>query len=253
MLALFLHLFVSLGGTFLGVDFKTLIVLDELAAILAAPLLVAALLRLPAIEAFSWRSPHWSHWLVAGAAAIPLQIFGGATQELVIEALPNSELFRDLIDRALEPLLNVRGAWDMAVLMLGAVVLAAVCEEVLFRGVLLGLLARGDRWPSAILLSALGFAFFHLDPIGLLARTLMGVFFGVLVWRSGSIFPAILAHGLNNLLALTALPFMDADAAPPTTLQATLLAVASGAVFAIVLAVWWRWSPAPTPGADSAP
>lgn len=244
MLALSLHLFLALGGTLAGVDFKTLIIVDEIGAILLAPLLVAGVLRLPFRESFALRRPHWSHWLVAGAAAVPLQMLGGAMQELIIEALPNSEAFRDLLERALEPLLNARSPWDVALLMLGAVVLAAVCEEMLFRGLMLRLLAEGGHWRLAIAVTAVAFSVFHLDPIGLLPRTLMGVYFGLLVWRSGSIFPAVLAHGLNNLLALGAMPFMDLEAIPPSPVEAALLGLVAGGVFAAVLAVWWRWAPA---------
>lgn len=243
MLALSLHLFLALGGTLAGIDLYTLIIVDEIGAILLAPLVVATVLRVPFGEAFALRSSHWSHWIAAGAAALPLQVLGGAMQELVIEAMPNSETFRELIERALEPLLNARSAWDMALLMLGAVVLAAVCEELLFRGLMMRLLTQGGHWRGAIVATAVAFSVFHLDPVGLLPRTLMGVYFGLLVWRSGSIFPAILAHGLNNMLALSAAPFMDVEAAPLTMAEAALLAVISGVIFAGVLAVWWRWAP----------
>jgi hypothetical protein len=102
------------------------------------------------------------------------------------------------------------------------------------------LLARGGRWWSAIFISALLFAVFHLDFIGLLPRTLLGVYFGILVWRSGSIFPAMLAHGANNLLAFALAPFADASAPGPTLGQALLLAAGTGTVFVVMLVAYLR-------------
>lgn len=245
LLALGLHLFVAIGGTFGGMDFRTLIIADELGAILLAPVLMALLLRLRPGDAFLFRSAHWGHYVVAGAAAIPLQAFGGSLQEVIIESLPGSDDWRALLEQAMEPLARTQGFGDLALLLLGGVVLAAVCEEILFRGLMFQLLAIGGRWMSAVLVTAFLFALFHLDPIGLLPRTLMGIYFAALVFRSGSIFPAMLAHGANNLLAFAALPFADPDAAPPTLVQAGLIAVGSGLVLAVIVAIWWRTTPAP--------
>lgn len=253
LLALGLHLFVALGGTVAGLDFKLLIILDEVAAILLAPLIVALMLRVDLREAFFLRSAHWGHYVVAGAAAIPLQLWGGSVQELVIEAMPGSDRWREMLEQALEPLLATDSVADLALLMLGAVVLAGLCEELLFRGLLLRLLSLGGRWGPAIMVTAIAFSLFHLDIIGLLPRTVMGIYFGLLVWRSGSSFPAMLAHGLNNLLAFTAVPFLDgSEAEPPTTAEALMLFVGAGLVLGAVLGVWWRLSPA-TPPRDPYP
>lgn len=243
LLALGLHLFVAIGGTVGGLDFRTLIIADEIGAILLAPVLVALILRLPLTEAFLLRSAHWSHYLVAGAAAIPLQLFGGSIQEIVIESLPDSDRWRELLEQAMEPMIRNDSLADLALLMFGGVVLAAVCEEVLFRGLLFQLLAIGGRIGTAVVVTAVLFALFHLDPIGLLPRTLMGIYFALLVWRSGSIFPAMVAHGANNLLAFAALPLADPTAPSPTLLQAALVATGSAVVFGLVLAAWLRWSP----------
>src|SRR5262249_10861687 len=40
---------------------------------------------------------------------------------------------------------------------------------------------------------------FHLDPVGFLARWELGIVFGLLAWRSGSLWPGIFMHLANNL------------------------------------------------------
>jgi membrane protease YdiL (CAAX protease family) len=240
MFALTLHVFLALGGAIAGLDFKLLIILDELAAILLAPVLFALLLGVSFQQAFFLRKAHWGHYALAVAAAIPLQIMGGAMQEIVLELIPGGDAWRELLESALEPLLSGNTTADLLVLVFGAVVLAAVCEEILFRGLMMRLLARGGRWWLAISVSAILFAVFHLDFIGLLPRTVLGMYFGVLVWRSGSIFPAMLAHALNNLLAFGLAPLADPEAASPTLLQATLLATGAGVLFLAMMTFYMR-------------
>lgn len=252
LFALAVHLFLAVAGVTMGMDFKALIVVDEVLAILAAPVLFALLLRVDLREAFALRSAHWSHYVMAGVAAIPLQLFGGAMMELVIEALPSSDMWREMIENSLETMLATDTLAGFLVLLFGGVVLAAVCEEILFRGMMLSLLTRGGRWRSAILTSAILFAVFHLDPIGLLPRTLMGVYFGLLVWKSGSIFPAMLAHGANNLLAFAVQPFADTSGPTPELSQTGLLAAVSGLLFVGLLFAYMRLTPTMTSGALAA-
>jgi hypothetical protein len=49
--------------------------------------------------------------------------------------------------------------------------------------------------------TAFVFSAFHLDPVGLAARFELGLLFGLLAWRSGSLWPAMAAHGANNLIS----------------------------------------------------
>jgi len=78
-------------------------------------------------------------------------------------------------------------------------VLPAIGEELLFRGLLQGLIkkmtgnAHSAIWITAILFSAL-----HLQFFGFLPRMLLGVLFGYLLEWTGSLWLPILAHFINN-------------------------------------------------------
>ncbi|MGB0589427.1 MAG: ABC transporter permease subunit/CPBP intramembrane protease [Myxococcota bacterium] len=87
-------------------------------------------------------------------------------------------------------------------LYLGVAVAPAVCEELLFRGVVLSALRRvvSTRW--AIGLSATAFALMHMNAQQLPTSLVMGGLLGVLVVRTRSIWPAICLHALHNGLAL---------------------------------------------------
>ncbi|WLT31987.1 CPBP family intramembrane glutamic endopeptidase [Geothrix sp. PMB-07] len=78
---------------------------------------------------------------------------------------------------------------------------APLSEEPLFRGLILSgfLLRYGPR--KAIIGSALLFALFHMNPWQFPIGCLAGLLFGWLTVRTGSLWPAVFAHFLNNLSA----------------------------------------------------
>ena len=87
--------------------------------------------------------------------------------------------------------------------ILGAVLLAPLVEEIVFRGFFQGQLEQGYRDPTkAILFSSLLFTILHFNPWWSLQIYLLGMVLGYLAWRTGSIWPSLLIHALNNSLAL---------------------------------------------------
>lgn len=76
-----------------------------------------------------------------------------------------------------------------------------ICEEAMFRGfVLSGMVPRFGRL-RGVIFTALLFALFHLDPYRTLAGVYIGLILGYIVVRTGSIFPAMVLHATNNLMA----------------------------------------------------
>ena len=80
--------------------------------------------------------------------------------------------------------------------------LPAFAEEVLFRGVLQRIFAEkfGIHW--GIWISAFLFSFVHFQFYGFVPRMFLGAILGYIVYYSGSIFPAIFAHFINNLISV---------------------------------------------------
>ncbi|WEN16601.1 type II CAAX endopeptidase family protein [Rhodanobacter sp. AS-Z3] len=92
-------------------------------------------------------------------------------------------------------------------LALVVVCVGPVVEELLFRGVLLSALLRRWRAGWAVALTSLVFALIHLPGLdyqwyALPALLLLAVLLAILRLRSGSIWPAVLAHATNNLVAV---------------------------------------------------
>ncbi len=116
---------------------------------------------------------------------------------------------------------------ELVVIVLGLGVAAPVCEEFFFRGLLQRALMSRLEPSMAIVVAAFVFSAFHLDPVGLLARFELGVLFGLLAWRSGSVWPGIAAHAANNLTAslLFALSDKNDTGQAPLSLVLGLLVV----------------------------
>jgi membrane protease YdiL (CAAX protease family) len=97
----------------------------------------------------------------------------------------------------------------VGVALLGSVVFAPAFEELIFRGLLHGTLRVRLAWPLAALGSALLFGLAHgYGAAGFLSVFLSGLLWAWVYERTGSLLPAVLAHGINNaavLLALAAL------------------------------------------------
>lgn len=80
---------------------------------------------------------------------------------------------------------------------------AAVSEEIFFRGIVQKVLIECFKnkhvgvWIGAVLFSA-----FHMQFYGFIPRMLMGAYLGYLFLWSGSLWPGMLAHFLNNGLAV---------------------------------------------------
>lgn len=84
------------------------------------------------------------------------------------------------------------------------VVMAAVTEEFLFRGLILrGLLARVGPG-RAVVISAGLFAVMHLNPWQMPATFLIGAILGWVYWRTRSLTLCIVGHAFHNALVLLA-------------------------------------------------
>jgi membrane protease YdiL (CAAX protease family) len=85
--------------------------------------------------------------------------------------------------------------------LLVAIVVAPLCEETFFRGFLLPGLARAMPAWAAVVTSALVFGVAHADLGSLVPLVVIGLVVGVLRWRTGSLWPGIALHALNNAVA----------------------------------------------------
>ena len=87
--------------------------------------------------------------------------------------------------------------------IIAVVVIAPVGEEILFRGFLQQFLEQ--HWKDvtrAVLITSLFFAMIHLNPYWMVQIYFLGIILGFLAWRTQSVIPSLILHGLNNSMAM---------------------------------------------------
>lgn len=92
---------------------------------------------------------------------------------------------------------------DLVVNLIMIAILPAIGEEFLFRGVFQRLFSewtRNQHW--GVIMGALIFSFFHFQFYGFVPRFLLGIYFGYLLVWSGTIWLPVIAHFINNGLAV---------------------------------------------------
>jgi membrane protease YdiL (CAAX protease family) len=124
----------------------------------------------------------------------------------------------------------------------------SIFEEIFWRGVVLALFLRFYDQPKAILFSALGFGLMHIltllegRPLVWTAgqvvwAAILGLFYGYITLKTGSLLPAILVHYLGNLLLAAINAYIQNNASVP--LQAAYGVVFTLGIIPTMLMVLW--------------
>ena len=141
---------------------------------------------------------------------IPVLFFFWAAQNLIGEvnialdkALPPPVWFWELFNKIFESDFGIYGA------ILKVVIMAPVIEELIFRGVIMHGLMRNYSKFTAVFVSALMFALFHLNPWQFPATFILGIVLGILMVRTRNIFLCIIGHAINNGLVLVSIQYWE--------------------------------------------
>lgn len=168
---------------------------------------VAYAVRIRSLAAFSVRRTSW-RWMLAGAAwGVAALLLKGA----LILAITTLTGFDENPQGAYYDAAG-GGALALVLTFLFLAVLTPVGEEFLFRGVIANALLRYGPVIGTLGSSAV-FALFHGVNIVLPAAFVVGVIAAEVMRRSGSIWPAVAVHSVNNL-ALPLLVLLTGATAP---------------------------------------
>lgn len=111
---------------------------------------------------------------------------------------------------------GIRTTWPVALaVMVGVVVVAPVCEEIVYRGLLWNAVAHwiGNRWVVFVLTTAV-FALAHLEFLRAPLLFVVALPLGVARLLTGRVTAGIVAHAVNNFLPGLALALMLVGAFP---------------------------------------
>lgn len=89
---------------------------------------------------------------------------------------------------------------DQAVMVITAVIMAPIFEEIIFRGIMQkGMMNNGVEPWKAILFSSILFGLIHGNPWQFVGATLLGCVLGLVYYKTKSLLLPMLLHGFNNL------------------------------------------------------
>ncbi len=166
------------------------------------------------------------------------------TEYLIPKSLqPLFDKFQHLIDGMYENLLLMRSPAEFVFVLFVAGLMPAVCEEVLFRGVVQHSFERGMKKRWAFLLTSAMFSLFHMNPMNLLVILFLGLYLSYIVWRSGSLYLSMIAHFTNNAFSVWLMYAYKKDdiilaqgSEPATTV---LLEATAGCVLLAAVCIWY--------------
>jgi len=93
--------------------------------------------------------------------------------------------------------------WQSVLMLALGVVLIPIGEELIFRGVIFGWMRRWPL-PVAVIVSALVFAVMHGFSVVFPVAVVLGIVTAMIYHHSGSIWPAVMLHAVNNGIAFGA-------------------------------------------------
>jgi sodium transport system permease protein len=206
------------------IDIRVQLLVNLIGILLGGSALMIRRYRLPVREALALRSVKPAVW-IAVAAGAPVGILTGiGVFRLANLIVPVSDRVIESFSQYLVP--QDIPFWQILPMM---TVLPGICEEIAFRGLLLHGLHR--RLPPAAVSLVVGLAFglFHMSLFRLAPTAYLGVLFAAATLITGSIFPAMVWHALNNGISLVAAHYgiSLADLEPGTYLAATAILAAS--------------------------
>ncbi|MBR1988258.1 MAG: CPBP family intramembrane metalloprotease, partial [Clostridia bacterium] len=104
-----------------------------------------------------------------------------------------------LVSSGIEFDLNIKNYFLSLIAM---VLFPAICEELLFRGLIFkGMKQHGKN--LSITLSAIAFSIFHMSIFQTIYPLLFGLLLGIIMYKENNIFYTITMHFINNFLSLT--------------------------------------------------
>lgn len=125
---------------------------------------------------------------------------------------------------------------NMMLDMLLIAILPGVCEELLFRGLIMGAYERWGTW-KAIWISALMFAGMHGSLAGIPAHLMLGVALGYVAASTGSLYAPMMMHtAYNAVTVLASYAALSEEASAAQTLAEEMGGM-SGVMMAAVMAV----------------
>jgi membrane protease YdiL (CAAX protease family) len=189
---------------------RWLTVVGQVCFIFLPTLLLARLFATRLRSVFQFRVPGIRESLLALIALFSLQRVFEAYM-FFQDQVPLPKLLQDILDplkklfeELIKVLIRADSPVELLVVIVVVAVIPAIVEEVFFRGLIQKVLERLMSPLVAAILAGTLFGLYHMNPFEIIPLIGLGVFFGLLRYRSQSLLVPMSAHFFNNLMAVLA-------------------------------------------------
>ncbi|MDD3104208.1 MAG: CPBP family glutamic-type intramembrane protease, partial [Candidatus Cloacimonetes bacterium] len=189
-----------LGSYLQGRDLGSGLLMTQIFVILLPVLLILKIFKFPIKETLRLKAPKLKEVLLVPFIAIPATILVALAAQLINTIFPFPAEYLKNLGKLFELDMPL---WRSFLII---AIAPGICEELLFRGLMPRFFEKYGIKVN-IVLTALLFAAFHLDPFRFLPVFFLGMLLGYLTLRSGSIFNSMISHAINNSLALIIVAF----------------------------------------------
>lgn len=95
-------------------------------------------------------------------------------------------------------IMNTLTGNDTVLMVICVCILAPISEELIFRGLMAGILRKVLPWQAALVIQAVLFGVYHLNLVQGIYATLLGLILGYTAYRYNSVIPGMLLHMAIN-------------------------------------------------------
>ena len=164
--------------------------------LVAIPLGITLICKHSVRRIYALRRPYsYQQFIAAVLMTIAVLIIGAGLHALQQKLFPVDKSFLEKMYRPFFESLQKESLWALLACIS---ITPGICEEFFFRGLILSSLLCYMRSRKAIIMTAFFFAMMHVDFTRFSFTLVMGIWLGILLVRTGSIFPPMLAHALSN-------------------------------------------------------
>jgi len=123
---------------------------------------------------------------------------------------PFLEMIRKLIEETYTMLVKAHSPSELAFVILVVALTPAICEELLFRGLIQKNMALATNKKWGFIFTGIIFGLYHVNPFLIVPLVSLGVLFGFFMARSETIIVPMAAHFVNNLVSVLGV-YYDSD------------------------------------------
>ncbi|RPH90672.1 MAG: CPBP family intramembrane metalloprotease [Calditrichaeota bacterium] len=194
LLTLFL---ITIFSFIVDLNDTVMLLIGEVLIIVPALIYVAAK-RLPLSIAFRMKKVSLRTVIATLFLFFPVFVLTDEFDRLMQQVFPMPQDWYD----AMTELVRFQTVPQTIMILTAGVLVAALCEEWLFRGLVQQSLEKFRDPAMAMVLSSVFFALIHFNPWTSIQILLLGLVLAYVAWKSGSVLPSMIIHALNNLFSL---------------------------------------------------